>query len=401
MPIFDYRAITSNGIKSRGLINAFNERAAKEILAERGLVIKSLKEKTDSLYLKVLTFINPIKAKDLVIFSREFSVMISANLAMVQALKISAEQTDNISLKMLIYEIAYEVDSGSALSSALAKRPKIFTQFFTNVVRSGESSGRLDEVLIYLADEIEKDYNMNGKIIGAMIYPIFVLIGMIGVGIIMMVKVVPSLTGIIDESNAALPWSTRVVLGVSNFLIHDWILIVTVVLTLIIVSFTVMRTEKAKRAIDLLKFKLPVFGRLFQLIYIVRFTRSLNTLIIGGVSIGKSLEVVSGVVDNYIFKDLILQSKKEVEEGESISKPFMNSDIIPKMLPQMIVVGEKTGKLDMVLSKVTNFYDQEVNNMLNNLVTLLEPLIIIVMGVGVAIMVAAILMPMYNLAGQM
>jgi type II secretory pathway component PulF len=210
MPIFDYRAITSNGIKSRGLINAFNERAAKEILAERGLVIKSLKEKTDSLYLKVLTFINPIKAKDLVIFSREFSVMISANLAMVQALKISAEQTDNISLKMLIYEIAYEVDSGSALSSALAKRPKIFTQFFTNVVRSGESSGRLDEVLIYLADEIEKDYNMNGKIIGAMIYPIFVLIGMIGVGIIMMVKVVPSLTGIIDESNAALPWSTRV-----------------------------------------------------------------------------------------------------------------------------------------------------------------------------------------------
>jgi type IV pilus assembly protein PilC len=400
MPIYNYKAVNFNGVKVQGLIDAFNKRAAMERLSEKNLKVYELKDKTDSPYLKLMSFFRRPNEKDLVIFSRQFSVMISANLALVQALRICAEQTTNITLRLVISEIAYEVDSGATLSSALAKRSKIFTPFYTNVVRSGETSGRLDEVLIYLADEMEKDYDMNSKIKGAMIYPAFVLFGLTVVGFVMMIVVVPKLTEILQETGARLPLSTRIVMAVSGFLTHSWWILLILALGLFLLIKYFIGTPGGRKSFDLLKIKLPVFGKLFQLIYTVRFTRSLNTLIIGGVSIAKSLEIVSEIVGNVIYRDLIIQSKKAVEEGGSLAKVFLVGNEMPKMVPQMIIVGEKTGKLDLVLKKITDFYSRETINILNNLVTLLEPLVMIVMGVGVGVMVAAILMPMYNLASQ-
>jgi type IV pilus assembly protein PilC len=401
MPIYKYDAVNSFGKKTNGLINAFNRRAASERLSEMGLKILSLKDKTDSLELKIQSIIRPVKVKDLVIFSRQFSVMISANLALVQALRIAAEQTVNVALKMVISEIAYEVDSGSTLSAALAKRPKIFTPFYSNVVKSGETSGHLEDVLTYLADEMEKDYDMTSKIKGAMIYPSFVVVGLIAVGILMMVMVVPQLTDIMKETGATLPLTTRIVMAISNFLIGYWVLLIILIIGAAVLIRLFINTPGGKRTLDLIKLKLPVFGNLFQLIYIVRFTRSMNTLIIGGVTISRSLEVVADVVGNSVYKDLIDKSRKSIEEGSSLSKVFMESDVMPRMVPQMIVVGEKTGKLDLVFSKITDFYGREISNILNNLVALLEPSIMVVMGVAVGVMVAAVIMPMYNLAGQM
>ncbi|MFA5247770.1 MAG: type II secretion system F family protein [Patescibacteria group bacterium] len=400
MPIYNYKAVNFNGVKVQGLIDAFNKRAAMERLGEKNLKVYELKDKTDSLYLKLMSFFRRPNEKDLVIFSRQFSVMISANLALVQALRICAEQTTNITLRMIISEIAYEVDGGATLSSALSKRPKIFTPFYTNVIRSGETSGRLDEVLIYLADEMEKDYDMSSKIKGAMIYPAFVLFGLTVVGLVMMIVVVPKLTEILQETGAQLPLSTRIVIAISNFLTNYWWILLFLVTGGFLLIKYFIGTPGGRKLFDLLKLKLPVFGQLFQLIYTVRFTRSLNTLIVGGVSIAKSLEIVSGIVDNVIYRDLIMQSKKAVEEGGSLAKVFLTGNEMPKMVPQMIIVGEKTGKLDLVLKKITDFYSRETMNILSNLVTLLEPLVMIVMGVGVGVMVAAILMPMYNLASQ-
>lgn len=222
MPIYKYSAINYRKKKNQGLINAFNRRAASERLGEMGLKILYLKDKTDSLELKFLSLFNPIKVKDLVVFSRQFSVMISANLALVQSLRIAAEQTDNVALKMVISEIAYEVDSGSTLSAALAKRPKVFTPFYSNVIKSGETSGHLEDVLTYLADEMEKDYDMMSKIKGAMIYPTFVVVGLIVVGILMMVLVVPKLTDIMKETGGTLPLATRIVIAISNFFVGYW-----------------------------------------------------------------------------------------------------------------------------------------------------------------------------------
>jgi Type II secretory pathway, component PulF len=302
---------------------------------------------------------------------------------------------------MNISELAYEVDSGSSLSSAMAKRPKIFSAFYTNVVRSGETSGRLDEVLNYLADEMEKDYDMTAKISGAMIYPAFVLVGLTVVGVLMMVVVVPQLTAILNDSGGTLPISTRIVMAVSNFLIHFWWLLLVIAIAAVIIFRVAISTSGGRRFFDLILLKLPVFGNLFQLIYMVRFTRSMNTLIVGGVTISKSLDVVADVVGNTVYRDLIKRSRKSVEEGGSIAKVFMASDAVPKMVPQMIVVGEKTGKLDLVFSKISEFYGREIQNIMANLVTLLEPSIMVIMGVAVGIMVAAVIMPMYNLAGQM
>lgn len=400
MPIYSYKAVDARGKKIQGLINSFNKRAALERLGERGFRSIALRDKTDSLELKLLTIFRPVKIKDLVIFSRQFSVMISANLALVQALRISAEQTTNLALKSVISEIAYEVDGGSSLSGAMIKRPKIFTPFFTSVIRSGETSGRLDEVLTYLADEMEKDYDMTSKIKGALIYPAFVLTGLFAVGVVMMVVVVPKLTAVLEETGAELPTSTQIVIGVSHFLTTYWWSLGFIGAGGFFLVRFLGRTEGGRRAFDMMKLRLPVFGKLFQLIYIVRFTRSLNTLIVGGVTIAKSLDVISDIVGNVVYKDLILRSKKAVEEGDSLSKAFMSSEEVPKMVPQMIIVGEKTGKLDLVLKRITEFYSREIMNLLGNLMTLLEPMVMIIMGVGVGLMVAAVLMPMYNLANQ-
>lgn len=400
MPIYSYIAINSIGRKTNGLLNAYNRRAATERLDELGLTNVVLKDKTDSLELKITTFFNPVKVKDLVIFSRQFSVMISANLALVQALRIAAEQTNNISLKMNISEIAYEVDSGSSFSAALLKRPKIFTPFYTNVIKSGETSGRLDEVLNYLADEMEKDYDMNSKIKGSMIYPSFVLGGLIVVGILMMVVVMPQLTSILKESGTELPISTRIVMGISAFMVSYWWMLVIMMVGTAVGVRVFLNTPLGKRSWDFIILKLPVFGDLFQLIYMVRFTRSMSTLIVGGVTISKSLDIVADVVGNAFYKELIMKSRKSVEEGGSLAKAFIESEAVPKMIPQMIVVGEKTGKLDLVFNKITEFYSREIQNTLANLVALLEPSIMVVMGVAVGIMVAAVILPMYSLAGS-
>ncbi len=400
MPIFSYKALDYSGKKTTGLISAFNKRAAEENLRERGFRTIYVKDKTGSPLVKILILINPIKTKDLVIFSRQFSVMVSANLTIVQALKISAEQSENLVLKMIISEIAKEVDSGSSLSSAFLKRPKVFSSFFANVVRSGETSGKLNEVFSYLADEMEKDYDMTSKIKGAMIYPIFVFVGLVIVGAIMMIMVVPKLIEIFKETGTALPLATRIVMGISDFLVGYWWMLLILAALAIIGYRIFVNTKKGRRIVDFFKLKIPVFGKLFRLIYIVRFTRSMHTLLAGGVTVARSLEIVSQVVGNSVYRELIEKSKEDVEEGESFSRAFLRSSEVPKMIPQMIVVGEKTGKLDVVLKKVTDFYNREITNILNNLVSLLEPFIMVIMGVAVGVMVIAIIMPMYNMAGQ-
>ncbi len=401
MAVFKYKATSVDGKEKRGLIEAVNEDVAAEILGERGLsVISIAKESIEIKEAKYLAFLNRIKQKHIVIFSRQFSVMISANVTLVQSLRILVDQTENINLKIVISEIADEVDSGARLSDALSKRSKVFSNFYISVVRSGETSGKLDEVLNYLADEMEKDYDMISKIRGAMIYPAFVLSGMLVVGIIMVIYVVPKLTDVLEESGAELPISTKILIFTSDFMINFWWLLIAIIVSLVAFVRFYSRTSQGRSLLDIIKLRLPIFGKLLQRIYLVRFTRSMHTLIVGGVTITKSLEIASEVVGNKTYKTLILDTIKTIEDGNSISSIFINSKEIPKMVSQMMSVGEKTGKLDVVLEKITDFYSREINNIITNLMTLMEPIIMIIMGVAVGIMVAAVILPMYNLAGQ-
>ena len=399
MPIFKYKAFDREKKLQEGLVEAADREYVGEILEEKGFSVVAISLVSGGKR-SGLNFLNRVGVKDIVIFSRQFSVLISANVAMVQALKILVDQTNNLTLKMIVSEVADEVDAGSTLSEALNKRPKVFSNFYVSVVKSGEISGKLDEVLNYLADETEKDYDMMSKIRGAMIYPAFVLCSLGVVGVVMMVFVVPKLTAILTESGAELPLTTRILIGTSSFMSNYWWLLLIIIAALAFAFRFYVSKPNGRRQLDYLKLKLPIFGHLFQLIYLVRFTRSMNTLIVGGVTIANSLKVAAEVVGNKIYQELIEETIKEVEDGNSISSVFQNSKTIPKMVSQMLSIGEKTGKMDVILERITNFYGREVSNMVANLMTLMEPIIMVIMGVAVGIMVAAVILPMYNLASS-
>jgi type IV pilus assembly protein PilC len=400
MPIFKYSAQTSAGRLKKGNIVAISENDAVSRLRQKDLDPKTMVDISESLEAKINRFISPIKSKELVIFTRQLSVMISSNVPVVESLLVSVEQTNNISLQAMIADIAFEVDSGAFLSDAFARRPKVFSDFFVNIIRSGETSGKLDEVLNYLADEMEKAYDISSKIKGAMIYPVFVIVALFAVGVILMVYVIPNLTAILTETGTELPLSTRIVIGISKFLQKYLFLVVLFVVAAVVAVRFYAKTYSGGRLIDMMKLKAPIFGKLFQYVYLMRFARSLSTLVKGGVTITRSLEIVAEVVDNKIYRELILETLESINDGNPVSQVFESSIYIPKMVPQMMSVGEKTGKIDVVLDKINAFYTRESTNMLDNLSKLMEPIIMVIMGVGVGIMVAAVLLPMYNLASQ-
>lgn len=400
MPIYRYKAKNRKGRKKVGQIAGMGEADTLARLRRQELSDIALTDISNTFEIKLLLLINPIKSKDLAIFARQFSIMISANVTVVEALVILVEQTQNVSLQKMIADIAYEVDSGEFLSDALAKRPKVFSTLFINIVKSGETSGRLDDVLNYLADEIEKNHDMRSKIKGAMIYPAFILSGLVIVGVVLMVYVLPNLTAVIAESGTELPIATRIVIATSNFMQAYIGYIIIAVIALIILLRRYVKTKTGRVQLDTLKINLPIFGRLFKYIYIIQFSRALSTLLKGGVNITKGLGITVKVVNNVVFQQILLDTLKAVNDGKPVSTVMQNRKEVPKMVPHMMSVGERTGKLDSVLDKIVDFYNREVTNMLNNLSTIIEPVIMVVMGVGVGIMVAAILMPMYNLASQ-
>lgn len=400
MPIYKYRALKDGTRRVSGLVEAPSESMAADTVREKGLVVISLSQKKRREVKSIDILISRVKMKELVVFTRQFSVLISASVALVQALRLLVEQTENPKLKMIILEIADDVDNGSRLSDALIKQKDVFSGFYISIVRSGETSGKLDEVLNYLADELEKDYDMTSKIKGAMIYPAFVVVGMSVIGVLMMVYVVPQLTEVITSTGGELPFATKVLIAISKFFQNFWWAIIAFVIGMIVLFKFLMKTDEGKTVFDNILIRLPIFGNLFSRIFLVRFTRSMSTLLVGGVTINKSLGIVAEVVGNEVYKKIILETRTKIEDGASISSVFVEHKEIPKMVSHMVGVGEKTGRLDTVLERITDFYSREIENITANLMTLMEPIIMVVMGVGVGLMVAAIIMPMYSMANS-
>ncbi len=396
---FRYEATDNQGAKKIGLVEATNSQEAAALLKDNGLNLLSLQVTSVKKGFNI-PFLNRISLKDLVVFARQFSIMIGAGVAMVQALRILVNQTENPNLKKIIAEIADEVDGGAPLSDCLAKRPKVFSQFFISVIKSGERSGKLDDVLSYLADEIGKDYDMTSKIRGAMIYPAVVICAMFAIGLVMMIFVLPKLMDVLTETGTALPLATRILIGISNFLTGYWWIVLAFLVAAIFALRIVLKSKPGRIVFDGLILRVPVFGKLFQKILLVRFCRSMNTLLIGGVSIENSLSIAGDVVSNMTYQSLVEKTIRAVEDGNSISMVFLESSLVPKMVAYMMQVGEETGKLDLVFSKVAEFYSREVDNMLANMMSLLEPLVMILIGVGVGVMVAAVIMPMYSMVGN-
>lgn len=399
MPVYDYKAKDSQGGTLTGAVEAPNDIVAQDTLKERGLTVVALNERhRNTIFQASLSMFNRVPRKDVVLFARELAVMISATVPIVQSLRILVKQTTNIAFKIIISEVADDVDGGAKLSASLGRYPQAFSNFFVQMIRSGETTGKLDETLNYLADQEEKDYDLNSKIKGAMTYPAFILSAMVIIGVLMMIFVIPKLTATLTQYGAELPLMTRLLIGASDILRYYWWLVAGVGIAAFVGFRVYAKTPSGNRQIDNLKFRLPIFGSIYQRIYLVRFSRSFSTLIASGIPVTRSLEIVADVIGNVIYREVTLDTIKEVEAGNSVASVMVRTKVIPPMLPQMMIVGEQTGKLDLILDKLSAFYAKELENNVANLVSIIEPLILVVMGVGVAVIVMAILLPMYNLS---
>jgi len=401
MPIFKYSAKNKRGQTVEGQIEGESKKNAEAYLRERGLEDISVKgEGKGGLANINIKFLSRVSTKEKVVFSRQLSVMISANVPLLRALRSLIDQTESAALKDVVKNLADEIEGGAKLSGALALHPDVFSEFFISMVRSGETTGKLDDVLNYLADEQEKDYELMGKIKGAMVYPAFIVCGLVAVGILMMIFVIPKLTSILTESGAPLPWTTQALIFTSSIMANYWWLLGIIAIGIVVTIRLLINMPVGRYIWDNLKVRLPIFGGIFRKIYIVRFTRTMATLITGGVDIISSLRVVSGVVGNAVYKRMINRTIREVEDGNSITTVFRQEALMPPMVMQMMSIGEETGQMSFVLEKLTDFFSREVRAAVDSLVTIIEPMIMIIMGLAVGVMVSAVLMPMYNLASQ-
>jgi type IV pilus assembly protein PilC len=402
MPFYKYRIINKNFEREIGTMEAVNERQVEAILLSKGYQVIGI-DKTisfDALKYFLRKFFNKVTSRDLVVFFRQFSVLISASINLSEALRILAEQTEKPGFKVILIEISNDVEAGVRMSDALTRQKPVFNDFHISVIRSGETSGKLDESLIYLADEEEKSFEMMRKVKGAMIYPALVITAMFVVGVLMMIFVVPKLVSIFNEVGGQLPFMTQLLITVSGFFVSYWYIILAALIGAIVGVKLYLAKPVGKKQFDMLALKVPVMGKIIKLASIVRFARSMSTLSVGGVTISNSLRIAKGIVGNEVYRELINQTIIEVEEGNSISTVFLHTSAVPVMVPRMMIVGERTGKLDFVLDKIAVFYAKELDAILDNLMVLLEPIIMIIMGIAVGLMAMAIIMPMYNLTSQ-
>lgn len=397
MPEYRYRARNRQGKMTRGDIKAPSPDRASAMLVEHGLVpidIQDVKEL--SLFRREFT-IRRVKVRDRAIMAREFATMIEAGISILQALRILVVQTESPRLADILREVSFEVEGGEALSNALEKYPGVFSEFFVSMIRSGEASGRVSEALEQLADQEERDYELVRKVRGALIYPAFVVSIMIILGIIMIIFVVPQLVSLFKESNVPLPWPTRILIAVSAFLTNYWWFVLIFLGFAAYLFSTYARTPEGRYTIHSVILKVPIFGGLLRKLYLARFSGVLRTLVEGEVPVIRALLVARDIIENRVYQVIIEQTAEEVKNGASISSSLEKYPEIPLMVSQMINVGEKSGRLGKSLESVQRFYKREVDDAIQNFSQLIEPVVIIVLGIGVALLLAAVLMPIYQL----
>lgn len=401
MPTFRYKARTKQGEIQSGVIEAGSREAALEILRQLRLVIVSLEASERAALLKKLLFFRRrVRPKQLVFLVRQLTVLFAAGVPLVEALRTLHEEAETPALKETLFEIAEDVNGGMPLSNALARHPKSFSTFFIMMARSGEVSGRLQESLAFMADYLEREYELSSSLKRAFMYPGFIFFTFLVVAGLLLTFVVPQLGKIFEETGLKLPFLTRLMIGASHaFRSYGWILLILVVVGGVPGFRYLIGTQKGRSVWDRVKLKIPVFGGLLQKVYIARLTENLGTLLEGGISITQGLEVSAGVVGNVHYRALLLEGLERVKRGEALSVVFFGAPrLIPRAVSAMVAVGERTGKLDTIFRTVARFYQRDVNSMVEGLVDLIEPLMLAVMGGGVGLLVASILLPIYRLA---
>lgn len=397
--LFNYKAKDKGGVVKRGAVEAVSSSQASEILHGNGLVILSLEQQSMNFDLgKYIPFLNRVPRKELVMFSRQLSTLINAKVPILLALEILRDQVTSRQLQLTIDEMSDDIEGGKSFSEAISRFPRIFSNLYLNLVRAGELSGTMDNALLYLADQQERDYDLTSKVRGALTYPIFIVSAIFIIGALMFTFVLPQMIGVLLESGVTLPLTTRILIFITALIKGYWHVLLLGFIGLVVGTRLYVRSPAGRAVWDALKLKLPIVGKILKKIYMDRLALNLGTLIRGGIPIVQSLRTVAEIVGNNVYRQIILAAAAEVETGKPIASVFAEHPEVPVLVTQMIRIGEQTGSLAEILGKLANFYDKEVANVLATLTTLLEPVIMILLGAAVAVMVAGILLPIYNLA---
>ncbi|PIR59687.1 MAG: hypothetical protein COU68_04390 [Candidatus Pacebacteria bacterium CG10_big_fil_rev_8_21_14_0_10_45_6] len=399
MPFFTYTAKNEFGEKLRGKVEARNIHQASNVLIERKLLVIQLKPLTEDIFAPIRAITGGVKTNDVVNFTRQLSTMISAGLPLASALSILVRQSKP-EMSKLTAQILEDVEGGISFADALAKHPETFDNLYTQLVSAGELGGVLDEILARLAENMEKSKAFRSKTKGAMIYPVIVLLAMVAVGFIMMIFVIPKLTAMYTDFGAELPFATRALIGLSSFMKNFWWLIVGGNVGGYLLFKRWVKTEAGRLAWHKIMLRIPILGVLNTKIVLTEFARTTSLLIGAGISLLTALEIVTKGVSNQVYRNALEAATKDVEKGIPLSEALERGEAFPPILFQMTAVGEETGKLDEILKKLSNYFEQESEQAIKNLTAAMEPMIMIVLGVGVGAMVIAIIMPIYNLTSQ-
>lgn len=399
MEIFTYAVKNQHGETIKGKVEAQSVKQAAAVLRGRGLLVISVKSQNANSLVMFREVFGGVKQDEIVTLTRQLSTMVTAGLPLIQAMSILAQQSKP-AMSKLIGDLQREIEGGSTFAKALERFPKHFSKVYVQLVKAGETGGVLDEVLERLADNMEKDKDFRAKTRGALIYPVIVVLALVVVAAVMMIFVIPKLTEMYKDFGAALPLPTQLLIGLSNFFVNFWWLMIAVIVGLTMLFNRWVATPMGRHSFDNFKLKIPIFGVLVSKIILTEFARTLSLLLGAGISLLQALQIVSGASDNVIFKEAMEEAGRQVEKGVPLSQALSGYKVFPPILSQMMAVGEETGKLDDVLLKLSRYFESESENAVKNLTTALEPMIMIVLGIGVGVMVIAVIMPIYGLTSQ-
>jgi len=400
---YNYTAKDIKGVAYSGSIEASNKDAAIEMISRNNLFPIEVKEVgvqsgKDVMNMKI-TIARGVSLKEVAMFSRQLSIMIDSNVPPAEAIEALGDQTKNQSFKEKIYAVAKDVREGTLVSKALAKYPKIFSVFYINMVKSGEASGSLPNILTKIADHLESEYEIRQKTIGAMIYPAVILVIFVLIFIVIMVFVIPGLVEVLRGTGQELPIATQIIINISDFLVKFWYIVLAMAGAVIFGISYFSKTPQGKDLIDRLTLKAPVFSGFFKNLYMARFAENFSTLIAAGVPINEALEIVSTLIGNNVYRDLIVETKKKVIRGETVSNSLAKyPEAISPLFVQMVSVGEQTGRLDSSLINIVRFYKREAEVFINSLSSIIEPIMIIGLAVMVGFLVAAVILPIYKIS---
>lgn len=399
--LFNYSAVDQTGAKKQGSIDAINIDIAIASLQRRGFVLSSIKPVNESkgFLNSNLTFLERVKTKDVVILSRQMATLFQAQVSALRIFRLLGEEAENPALRKKLIIIADDIQGGSSISAALEKHHEVFDDFYVSMVKAGEESGKLDETFNFLADYMDRTYELVAKAKGALVYPAFVVITFVSVMIIMFTVVIPKISGILTESGQELPIYTRVVMWISNFFVENGFYLIGAVVVLAIVLFKYIKTPAGRAIFDEVKLSVPYISNLYKKLYLSRLADNMNTMLMSGIAMIRAIELTSNVIDNTIYKKILAKAVEDVKAGKPVSEALGGRpDIIPKIMIQMIKVGEETGELGNILKTLASFYAREVRTAVDALVDLIEPLMIVLLGLGVAFLLASVLVPIYNIS---